>query len=168
MLLLSFLVNATDSNKLKTITGQLLSFTGVLYLAGWIAGVIGLRELRLIGTGVGSRSVFIVQIALLGLGLIYSVMEVMGYSTVNGGLVFKITDVGYPLGHLWMIVVGITALLVKTWTGASKFAPLIVGLALPVSVLVGMRTGFTGGLMLFGSMTMVGLGLIGLTLIRRA
>lgn len=168
MLLLSFLLGATDSDKPKTITDQLISITGVLYMIGWIAGAIGMRELRLIGQGIGSKVVFVVQVALLGMGLIFSVMETMGYSTVNGGLVFKITDVGYPLGHLWMIVVGITVLLAKTWSGPSKFAPLLVGVALPVSVLLGIRTGSGVGLILFGIMTMVGFGIIGFTLIRRA
>ncbi|MET0753465.1 MAG: hypothetical protein ABWZ66_08835 [Pyrinomonadaceae bacterium] len=168
MLLLFFMFGTIDSSAPKTFKDQLVSLTGVFYIGGWIAGAIGMRRLRATGDRLGSKIVFIIQIALLSFALLFSVMEVFGYSYENGGLLFAIADAGYPLSHLFMIVVGIFVLRAKVWRGLPRIAPFLVGFALPafsgLSLIVGTGVGGFG----FGLLTATGLGIIGYTVFRQS
>lgn len=164
MLLVFFMFGETDPSVPKTLSGELMSLTGVLYIGGWMCGAVGMRRLRATGKGRASRIVFIVQMMLLSFALLYSVMEVCGFSYENGGLIFAVADNGYPLSHLFMIWVGAFVWRAKAWNGAAKIAPLLVGAALPVffalSPFVGMKTAGFG----FGALTAAGLGIIGYTI----
>lgn len=166
MLLVSFLLGATDSEAPKTLRDQLLSLTGFFYIFGWMAGAVGMRQLRATGRWVGSKIVFVIQMIFLSLALVFSAMEVMGYSRGNGGLLFTITDLAYPLSHLFMIIVGIFTVRAGVWRGVAKIAPFIVGLALPITMGLGRVTGAKAGIILFGVLTALGLGIIGLNVFR--
>ena len=163
MLLISFLLNATDSEAPKTLRDQLFSLAGFFYILGWMAGAVGMRQLRATGRRLGSKIVFVIQMVFLGLALIFSTMEVMGYSGTDRNLLFAVTDLGYPLSHLFMLVVGIFTVRADVWKGVSKVAPFIVGLALPVTLGLWRINAARFGLILFGILTMLGLGIIGLT-----
>jgi hypothetical protein len=115
----------------------------------------------------GGKIVFVIQITLLSCALLYSVMEVFGYSYQNGGLIFAIADAGYPLSHLFMNVVGIFVVRAKIWRGLPKFAPFTVGIALPVTMALFAIGYINIAGVFFGIMTTVGLGAIAFTIYRR-
>lgn len=167
MLFIFIMFGSIDAAAPKTLKDQIISLTGVFYIGGWIFGAVGMRRLRVTGDRLGGKIVFIIQITLLSFALLYSVMEVFGYSHENGGLIFALADAGYPLSHLFMNVVGIFVFRAKVWQGLPKFAPFLVGIALPVtmsSFWLGYPS-FAG--YFFGSMTTIGLGAIGWKLYRQ-
>jgi hypothetical protein len=161
MLLLFFIFGNLDASAPKTLNERLMCLTGVMYMGGWICGAIGMRRLRATGDGAGAKIIYILQIALLICGLTFSVMEVAGYNLGNGGLIFAIADAGYPLSHLLMNVVGIFVLRAKVFSGLPRFAPFMVGVALPVTLgLMALGYGTAAGIF-FSAMTTLGLGIIG-------
>src|SRR4051794_2464674 len=66
MLLMQFILNPGGETPL-TLPGRIIAFLGVLYVGGWLAGAVGMRRLRVTGSGLGSKIVFIIQT--LGLSL---------------------------------------------------------------------------------------------------
>lgn len=168
MLFIFIMFGNTDAGASKTLKDQIISLTGVFYISGWILSAVGMRRLRATGNGLGSKIVFIIQITLLSFALLYSVMEVFGYSYQNGGLIFALADAGYPLSHLFMNVVGIFVVRAKIWQGLPKLAPFIIGIALPVTMAL-MAFGYTSFAgYFFGSMTMLGLATIGYKVYRQS
>lgn len=168
MLLIEFLVGPNDSAAVKTSRDQLFSLIGVMYMTGWIAGAIGMRRLRATGSGLGATVVFVVQMIMLFLAWSFSVMEAFGYSSGNGGVLFAITDAGYPLSHLFMLVVGIMLLRAKVWSGIARLAPFLVGMALPVFFAL---SGFAGVRLpgiAFGITAALGLGIIGFKVLKQS
>jgi hypothetical protein len=168
MLLLFFIFGNMDGSAPKTLNERLMCLTGVFYIGGWICGAIGMRSVRATGDGAGAKIVYILQIALLICALTFSVMEVGGYNHRNGGWIFAIADAGYPLSHLLMNVVGIFVLRAKVWRGLPKFAPFMVGIALPVTLgLMALNYGIAAGIF-FSTMTTLGLGIIGYAIYKKS
>jgi hypothetical protein len=168
MMLIFFMFGNTDGSAPKTLEERLICLTGVFYMGGWICSAVGMRRLRVTGNGLGGKIVFIIQITLLSLALLYSVMEAGGYNFLNGGLLFAIADAGYPFSHLFMNVVGIFVVRAKVWQGLPKFAPFPVGIALPVTLAL-MALGYVSlAGFFFGTMTTAGLAIIGFKVYRQA
>jgi hypothetical protein len=168
MLFIFFIFGNIDAGAPKTLKDQIMSLTGVFYMGGWMMSAIAMRRLRVTGDGLGGKIVFIIQITLLSCALVFSVMEAFGYSFENGGLIYAVADAGYPLSHLFMNVVGIFVVRAKIWRGLPRYAPFIVGIALPVTLAL-MASGFvivTG--IFFGGMTTIGLGTIAYTVYRQS
>lgn len=168
MLLIFFMFGNTDGSATKTLKDQIMSLAGVFYIGGWMMSAVGMRRLRATGSGLGGKIVFIIQITLLSFALLFSVMEVLGYNYENGGLIFSIADAAYPLSHLLMIVVGIFVLRAKVWNGSARFAPLVVGLGLPVFFALSLTVGAQIGGFGFSILTAIGLGIIGYTIYRQS
>jgi hypothetical protein len=168
MMLLFFMFGNMDGNAPKMWKDQLLSLTGILYIGGWLAGAVGMRRLRVTGDGRAAKIVFIIQITLLSFALLFSVMETCGYNYENGGLLFSVADAGYPLSHLFMIVVGVFVKRTKIWKGMQANAPFLVGLALPLFLVLSMVIGTKIGGFGFGCLTAIGLAIIGYTVYKRS
>jgi hypothetical protein len=164
MLLMQFILNPGGVTEL-TVSGRIVAFLGVLYMGGWLAGAVGIRRLRVTGNGLGSKIAFIIQTVGLFLATVFSVLDTLGFNHENGGLIFLITDIAYPFSHLFMIVVGIMTLRAQVWRGFPKFAPLMVGVALPLTLASAAVVGMSVGVFLFGGLTTIGLTTIGLTAI---
>lgn len=167
MLLSQFILNPSGETQLTT-SGRLIAFLGVLYMGGWLAGAVGMRKLRVTGDGVGSKVVFIIQAIGLSLATIFSVLDTVGFNRENGGLPFLITDLAYPFSHLFMIVVAIMTIKAKVWQGFSRIAPLLVGIAFPLTVAVASLVGISIGILFFGGLTTIGLLTIGYTIIKQS
>lgn len=167
MLLVQFIFNPGGvANPEPTFQGRIIAFLGVLYMGGWLAGAVGMRKLKVTGTGLGSYIVFIIQVIGLILATMFSVLDTFGLTYENGGLIFAVTDIAYPFSHLLMIVVGVLTWRAGVWPGLAKFAPLLVGVALPVTLSLMPLVGAEIGCFLFGSLTTVGLSIIGYTVIK--
>lgn len=168
MLLLFFIFGNADASAAKTSEERLICLAGVLYIGGWICGATGMRRLKATGNGLGAKIVFIIQITLLSFALVFSAMEVGGYNFRNGGLIFSIADLGYPFSHLFMNVVAVLVLRAKIWKGLPKFAPFIVGIALPITLALMALGNANFAAILFGTMTGTGLGIIGWAVYRES
>ena len=167
MLLLQFLLGNRGMNAEGGDTNAWIALLGVLYIGGWLCGAIGMFRGRAYGEGKGSKIVFIIQIILLLLALMFSVLETFGVTYASGGVLFAVFDAGYPLSHLFMIVVGIFTIRAGKWRGFSKFAPLLVGIALPLTLGLMPLLGEKIGVVSFGSLTAIGLAVIGFTVFRK-
>lgn len=167
MLLVFMIYGPNGPNGPQTAFERLMCLTGVFYMAGWLCGAIGMRRLGATGEGLGAKILFVLQVALLVCGVIYSLMEVAGYGWKNGGLVFAVADAGWPLSHLLMNVVGIFVLRAKVWQGPSKYAPFLVGIALPIT-LASMGAYPQAAGYFFSLMTTIGLGIIGWTIYKKS
>jgi hypothetical protein len=163
MLLVQFILNPGGVSNTAGI-----AFLGVLYMGGWLAGAVGMRRLRVTGNGNGSKIIFIIQALGLFLATMFSVLETSGYNHENGGLIFVMTDLAYPFSHLFMIVVGSFTLRAGVWNGFSKFAPLLVGVALPLTLALASLVGMQIGTLFFGGLTTIGLSIIGYTIIKQS
>lgn len=133
------------------------SVLGMLYLIGWAASAAGMRRLKVAGRLSGA--VFAVQLVGLSLALIFNVLEVARANPET--LFFRITDLAWPVSHLFMLVVGTLVLAARVWRGWRSWAPLLCGLALPI--FFGARPllgGQVAGL-LFGVLTAVAFTLLG-------
>lgn len=168
MLLLQFLLGNRGMNAEGGDANAWIALLGVLYIGGWICGAIGMFRWRVYGEGKGSKVVFVIQMILLLLALMFSVFETFGATYENGGILFAVFDAGYPLSHLFMIVVGIFTIRAGKWKRFSKFAPLLVGIALPLTFALMPLFGMNVGIFTFGGLTAIGLGIIGYTILRES
>lgn len=167
MLLLQFLIGG-DQNSGAPKYGSVVAALGVLYIGGWICGAVGMFRQRVYGETFAAKLVFWLQLAFLALALLFSLQETFGISYENGGgTFFFVCDMGYPLSHLFMLVVGVFVWRAKNWKGFTRLAPLLVGAALPLTMIVGGLVGITAGMILFGVLTTVGLGTIGYSVYSR-
>lgn len=167
MLLLQFLLGNRGMNAEGGDSNAWIALLGVLYIGGWVCGAIGMFRGRVYGERRGSKIVFAIQIILLLLALMFSVLETFGVTYENGGVLFAVFDAGYPLSHLFMIVVGIFVLRARKWQGLLKFAALLVGIALPLTLGLMPLLGEKIGAVSFGSLTAIGLAVIGFTVFRK-
>ena len=125
----------------------------LLYLGGWACSVLGLRRLRATGDSPFGKTVVAVQIVGLCLAAIFTILEALGPKT-GGPLLRGITDMAWPLSHLFMLAVGVATLRAGVWRTWRRFTPLLCGLVLPSSVLFG-AAGEIVGKQAFEVITMV-------------
>lgn len=122
----------------------------LLYLAGWAASAVGLRQLRATGDGVWARAIFIVQMMGLTLAAMFTVQGIVQASPDANSIFFKVTDAAWPLSHLFMLVVGAFVLKAGVWRGWRRFAPILCGLTLPALFVTRAIFGSTVGGFVFG------------------
>lgn len=168
MLLAQFFLGVVWKNAAYEKYSPAVAALGVLYIAGWICGAVGMFRRKIYGETKTAKIVFAIQITFLHLALMFSVQETLGISYENGGgWFFFACDMGYPASHLFMIVVGIFTIRAKNWTGFAKYAPFFVGAALPATMATGWLLGMIGGMLLFGALTTIGFATIGIKLFRK-
>ncbi len=124
-------------------SGPLVGVLSFVYIVGWLCSIIGLSTLNATGTSRLGRAVLGVQLVGLTLAAAWAIFCIIPISDKDS-IFYQVTDAAWPLSHVFMIVVGIAALLAKQLPGWQRFVPLLCGLALPVGVLGG---AIGGGLM---------------------
>jgi hypothetical protein len=144
----------TDTPTAGAEFGLLGSSLGMMFQLGCLASVGGLLLSGAAGTGRVSRSLLTVQMVLHSLAAIFQIREYLNPADAGAGL-WVITDIAWPLGFLWMFVTGTVVLRARRWEGWRRFAPLLCGLPLPLSILISIVAGegvmvytFGGGLLL--------------------
>lgn len=135
------------------------SMLGMLYLVGWAASAMGMRQLKVTGAGALAQIIFVIQLAGLSLALIFNALE-MAHANPDT-FFFHVTDMAWPLSHLFMLVVGAFVLATRVWRGWRSWTPILCGLVLPIffaarPLLGGAVAGF-----IFGFLTMVTFALLG-------
>ena len=123
------------------------SITGIasmIFMAGWICSNIGMWRMRATGTGKWGRAVLIIQLVGLVLAFIFGFFEatrLLGRESI----IFNITDAAWPLSMLWMIVVGITVIRAKRFSGWWRFVSLLCPFWLVIAIVGDIALGATGG-----------------------
>lgn len=162
MLLLQFFFGVVWKNTGNENYSPTIAMLGILYIGGWICGAIEMFRQKVYGENLGAKIVFALQMIFLSLAFMFSVQETLGINYKNGGgTFFFLCDMGYPASHLFMFIVGIMIIRARNWKGFTKYAPFLVALALPLTIATGWFLGMIGGMLLFGGLTMTGLGIIG-------
>lgn len=141
-----------DSNRL----GAAL---GLLFAAGWLANVLGLRALAVAGTSRPARVLLAIQVVTVTLAGIFQVYEFAAPG--SGSLLYTITDVAWPLSMLLLLITGIVALRARTFDGWLRFTPLLAALWLPLGIAEMAAIGETVGQAVGGLHTAIGWFLIG-------
>lgn len=135
------------------------SVMGMLYLIGWAASAVGMRQLRVTGAGALGKTVFIVQLVGLSLALVFNVLEIARANPET--LLFRVTDLAWPVSHIFMLVVGALVLATRVWRGWRSWTPILCGLALPLFFAARPLLGGEVGGFIFGFLTMVTFMLLG-------
>ncbi len=113
----------------------LTSTLGLLYLIGWTASAIGLRQLRAAGSRAFATAVFLIQMVGLGLAACQQLGELSHHLPPPDSRIFMAMDMAWPLRHIYMICVGICVLDARVFSGWRRFTTVACGLALPLSML---------------------------------
>jgi hypothetical protein len=137
-------------------SNRVIGVLGVIYIFGWVCSAVGMRRSRVTGDNSLSKGVFVLQLLGLLLAFLWSLQEIIYSGIDKGGVFYRVTDAAWPLGHLLMLVIGILTLRAGVWEGRRRFAPLLVGLALPVAIAAALLAGEAGMGITFAVMTTAG------------
>jgi hypothetical protein len=108
------------------------------------------------GDGVLSKLVYVLQLVGLSLADWWSVKAAMGLPFVQNSRLDWISDLAWPLSHLFMLVVAGMVIKAGAWRGWRRFAPLVCGLMVPVFFLMNASGARGVGLILGGIFSAVG------------
>lgn len=161
MLLLQFLLGNPQLSAEAVGDGGLIASLGVIYIGGWMAGIIGMFRQKVYGQTAAAKIVFFIQTFLLFLALMFSLLETIRVGYDSHPVLMITTDTGYPLSHLFMTVTGIFVYRARAWQGVTKLAPFIVGFALPINFAMMPFLGMQVAAILFSIMTATGIAILG-------
>lgn len=129
---------------LESITGIALpapwmGLWGILYISGWMAGIIALRELGVFDAsspatrrvGHALAGTILVTLTLANLLNVWE-MAAPNYKPT----LFYIVDLGWPLSNLLMLPLGLAVVRARRLYGWQRWVPLAVGAWLPAALLV--------------------------------
>jgi hypothetical protein len=137
----------------------------MVFMLGSFASHVGLWRMAATGRSWWGRGVLIFQLVLVALAFLFGLFEATGLIGEEN-ILFTITDIAWPVSMLAMNLVGITIAVVGKLRGWQRFAPLLPGLALPTTIVLGMLLGegMQGDLVgyIFFAMLAVFWGLLGL------
>lgn len=142
-------------------TTQLVAVLSLLYTIGWICSMIGMYRLRATGHHLIGRGIIAVQIVLLALAALWALLYIPDATPNQGSIFYQVTDVAWPLSHVFMLVTGIAAAVAGVFKGWHRYAALLAGLSLIGSILVSLIAGETAGSVWFAVVTALGFGLLG-------
>ena len=126
-----------------------IGLASMVFMVGWICSNTVMRRTRAAGTGRWGRAVLLIQLVGLVLAFLFGFFEATGLIG-DANVVFVATDLAWPLSMLWMLVVGITAVVAKRMQGWRRFAPLLCGLWLPLGIPFQAVLGEQTGSIMFG------------------
>jgi hypothetical protein len=139
-LFLSFAAVGFEQERLTRLGSSL----GLVFALSWLANILGLQALRATGTRLFGAIVLGVELVGVVLACLFQVYEIAAPNADT--LLYRITDVAWPLSMLMLIFVGIAAIRARMLRGWARFVPLACGVWLPVSILVGGVAGTMAGL----------------------
>ncbi|GLC25649.1 hypothetical protein [Roseisolibacter agri] len=135
----------------------------LLYIWGFAAAAIGLRLLRVTGTGRGAATITAIQAVGLFLASCQPLLD-LTVGRARGGAFYMATDIAWPASHVFMLVVGIAALRAGVWRGWRRWTPLACGLAFPLMAAGAGIFGREAMGAVFGPATALSFGALGLAL----
>ena len=126
-----------------------IGLASMVFMVGWICSNTVMRRTRAAGTGRWGRAVLLVQLVGLVLACLFGFFEATGLISDND-VVFVATDLAWPLSMLWMLIVGISVIVAGWMSGWRRFAPLLCGTWLPLSIPLQAVLGEQTGSIMFG------------------
>jgi len=130
--------------------GLITGIASMVFMAGWICANTAMRRMRATGTSKWGRVLLLVQLVGLVLAFVFGFFEATGLLG-RESIIFNITDAAWPLSMLWMVVVGVSVIMVKRLSGWQRFVPLLCPFWLPIALIASVALGDTvGGLIGFG------------------
>jgi hypothetical protein len=130
------------------------------YLSGWACSVVGMRRLRVTGSGGGARALFVVQLVALALAACQQVQDQLAQRPL-GDAFYLVSDLSWPFSHVFMLVIFVAVWRARVWTGWRRWTPLACGLVLPLTLAAAAAAlpnpGLVFGLGTAGSFLMLGL-----------
>jgi hypothetical protein len=159
-LFVDFLVHGMGEEFEHTSLSGLFS---LVFMIGWMCGVVVLLRVFATGTGRFGRGVLYVQLFTLGLANVWNVWEVV--SPGASSPVYFVLDFFWPLSQVVLLVIGVTVA-VKGQSGpgrgVARFVPLMAGLWFPVTIVLMVVFGQTYPVMVIsGAYSVVMWGLMG-------
>jgi hypothetical protein len=142
--------------------GPLEAFIGLVYLCGFFATVIALKDLGVTGKRGWAKMLFDFQVGLLLLAALQQALELAQTSTVSG--LFGLADAAWPFSHMLMCGTGVAVLSARRWTGYRAYLPFLCGLAIPALLATQSIAGKQAGRIAFALLTTIGFGLLGFAL----
>ena len=136
----------------------------VAYIAGFACSAVGMRRLRVTGRGRGAATVFGLQMTGLALAAGQQAHDLLG-TRPFGDAAYMVTDMAWPLSHVFMIVVGVAVLRAGVWRGWRRWVPLACGLVLPLSFIPAAVWGHAAMGAVFCPGTALAFGALGLALL---
>lgn len=107
----------------------------LLYMLGWMCTIIGLHRLKAAGGSQWARIALYVQLGLLCVANVWNVWTIVDPKTDS--FLYKILDAFWPASNAWLLVVGITVAMNKTWEGWRRYCVAAAGMWLPLCFAVG-------------------------------
>ena len=105
---------------------------GIIYLVGWMAAVLGLRQMGAMGNSKPKRVLYNIQLATLSLALVFNLYEALA-PQANTPL-YNALDACWPLSQLLFLVIGLAVARYGKLQGWQRFVPLLCGLWFPCSL----------------------------------
>jgi hypothetical protein len=115
------------------------SLTGVcdlIYMIGWSCSIVGLIKLRAAGDNRWGKAILLIQLGCLTIANIWNIWVIV--DPLNQCTIFNILDKFWPISNCFMLITGLAVFVAKKVSGFFRFAPLIAGLWLPVTVVSSM------------------------------
>ena len=140
------------------------SLLGLIFQLGCLCSALGLFQMHAAGNGSAGKIILLVQMTLHALAAIFQVLE---YQQLGmDSLLWTITDIGWPLGFLFMLVTGGAVIRARRLQGWQRYVALSCAFPLPVTMLSGALIGEEIGGYLFGVGLFVTYLLLALTVFR--
>jgi hypothetical protein len=117
-------------NEQTDVIGALLY---ALFSIGWLAGMIGLWQLRATGKSLFGRIILAVTLVTISLAILQSLVDILKVDTSNP--FYMVTDIAWPLSMLLTFIIGVAVVVAKRLPGWKRFVPLYTGIGVPLALL---------------------------------
>jgi hypothetical protein len=143
-------------------TDVLAALLYAVFALGWLAAMIGLRQLHATGQSPLGRILATAPLVTLPLALGQSLMDLLKVPTSSP--LYIVTDLAWPLSMVLTFAVSVAVLLTRGLSGWHRLVPLLCGISLPVTLILGLLTGQELPGWTFGAHTALGWFLLGYVL----
>jgi hypothetical protein len=147
--------------------GQADGALSAIYMGGFVCIATALRFARITGRGRTGALISFIQIVGLLLAATWSVLTTVAFPGIPK-TVWVVTDMAWPLSHLFMLAVGMAAWKAKVWNGWPVVTLLLCGAALPIGMAARLVFGDWGMIITFAALTTISLAFTGRTILRDA
>ena len=117
---------------------------GMLYMLGWLCSIVGLWRLSATGAGIIGKAILAIMMVGLALAAVNNLILATSPAPDRESLLFIVTDLAWPLSHLYMLVVGIAVAVARRLAGWRRWMPLLCGLAFPFTLIAQTLLGLMG------------------------
>jgi hypothetical protein len=142
-------------NEQTDVIGALLY---ALFSIGWLAGMIGLWQLRATGKSRLGRIILAAPLVTIPLAILQSLVDILKVNTSNP--FYMVTDLAWPFSMLLTFIVGVAVVVARGLPGWKRFIPLYTGIGVPLA-LISMALGFGMPMWYFDFHTITGWTLLG-------